>query len=108
MDLGIIDNTWEVSMHRELGRIVLIATSLPGASNGWYCARIELEGTIREEKRVLPNGNYAKEPDKHRPNIQAILDMLPEGNSHIVAAIRLAYDILPEEETLEDLGLNSV
>lgn len=98
MDLGIIESIWDVSLHREGGSFVLVASSLPAANIGWYKARIGFEGRIWEEQRMLPEGNYDKHPASNRPPIRAIIEAIPEEDEEAVAAVRLAYGVLPIEE----------
>jgi hypothetical protein len=93
MDLGIVDSLWDTSVYLEYGSVVLVATSRPGTNNGWYRAVIGLEGSIRDEKRMLPSGNYDKHPATNRPNMRPIIESIPEDQEEVVAALRLAYGV---------------
>lgn len=89
MDLGIVD-MWDVSLTRTGSCIDLCATSPNGVNNGWYRACVGMNGILVLEQRVLANGNYDPRPESCRPNMQVIIDALPDEYAKV---FRRAYKI---------------
>jgi hypothetical protein len=91
IELGIVDHLWDASVHPNQNDIVVNATSPRGLNNGWYRAVIGHDGTIIDEKRMEPSGNYDPKPATNRPNMRNIIATIPAEYIEVIHVLKEAY-----------------